>query len=107
MRRLVCLFIVVAAGCGNITRKADDGGPRDAPPTTDATDAPKPLIDAGSGARPLDAFVVAPQSREIVSGGATMSGATYSMDVQVGNAIWQAPVAGATYTLEGNASVKP
>ena len=88
LRSLMMIFLATA--CGNITRKADDGGV-----------TPK---DGG-----IDAMVDAPvgQSREIVSGAKHMSGATYQLDVEVGHPVSQRKITGATYTLEGNASVKP
>lgn len=91
MGRLACVLLLCVA-CGNITRKADDAGvQKDAP----SIDAPSP-----------DAQMVG-QSREIVSGAGRASSATYQLDMEVGHAIQQKKTSSATYTLEGNASVKP
>jgi hypothetical protein len=89
MTRLAWLFIGCAA-CGNITRKADDGG------------VPK---DASSDAAP-DAAMFG-QSREVVSGAGRASGPTYTIDMEVGHVVSQKKTTGPTYTLEGNAAVKP
>jgi hypothetical protein len=84
MARIACLLLIcVAAGCGDVTRPGTgDGGPPDANP--------------GAGA-----------AREIVGGAGRVTGATYTLDVQVGHPVSQEPASGATYTIEGNAAVKP
>jgi hypothetical protein len=98
MARLACVLLVLAAGCGNITRKGEDAGIRD-----DAA-----VHDAPADA-PVDAEVVeaSREGRELVGGGAKLTGATYTFEVQVGHGISQIKVMGATHTLEGNAAVKP
>jgi len=95
MLRSLLVLIVCATACGNITRKSDDGGvPKDGPP---------------DGKPPIDAMADAPvgQSREIVSGAKHLSGPTYKFDVEIGHSVSQRKITGATYKLEGNASVKP
>ena len=91
MVRLALLTLLGLSACGNITRKGDDGGvPKD---TTSIDGSP-------------DAQMVG-QSREVVSGAGRMTGATYTLDVEVGHPISQKKISSATYTLEGNAAVKP
>lgn len=93
------LLLMSLAACGDITRETNDSG------VHDAKLADTPLSDA-----PADASIDGPpptESREIVSGGARLTSATYQLDVQVGDPLSQATIAGATYTLEGNAAVKP
>lgn len=100
MTRWFALLLCVAA-CGNISRKGDDGGViRDDAGPSDA------MVDAKPDAPPIDAPPPT-ESREVVNGGGTISGTTYTMDVQVGHPIQQSQISGATYKLEGNAAVKP
>ncbi len=102
MMRVLGLLLVVTAGCGNISRKSDgDAGPRDG-----GIDAFVPLTDA-MGDAPTDAPPVPPQSREVLNGAGVMSGTTFTFEVQIGNPINQKPSNGATFTFEGNATVKP
>lgn len=96
MTRLWLLLIVCLTACGNITRKQEDGG--------------VVKDDAGIDAKMDDASIDAPppkESHEVVSGGARMSGATYTFEVQLGHPIQQSAATGPTYTMEGNAAVKP
>jgi len=87
----VALFVV--SGCGNVApTQHDAGAPADA-----AIDSP---------IAPPDAAVLR-EAREIVSSGARMTGATYSLDIQVGHDVPQNAIAGPTYQFEGNAAVKP
>jgi hypothetical protein len=89
MLRSFVVLILFATACGNITRKSNDAGvPIDGQPDA--------LVDAPVG-----------QSREIVSGAKHLSGATYQFDVEIGHSVSQRKITGPTYTLEGNASVKP
>jgi hypothetical protein len=92
------VLLLTTVACGNITRKQEDGGivPDDAA-VDDAVITP----DAP------DEVAAPTESREVVSGGAKLTGATYTFEVQVGHGIDQRPATGATYTLEGNAAVKP
>ena len=98
MRRVTGLLIVALCACGNITRKQDDAGTQkdDAPPDTK-------MIDAG-----VDMMMLVPtEAREILPGGSRMQSTTYTMDCQLGHFVQQIKASGATYTLEGNAAVKP
>jgi len=96
MARLIRLTLIVAAACGNVARNQDDAAvPHDA-----AVDSSKPL-DAPADSAPLH------EAREFVSGGTRMTGATYTLDVQVGHAAQQSKITGPTYKLEGAAAVKP
>lgn len=91
------VLLLALAACGNITRKTgDDAGIReDAGPADAGVDAP--MIDAPP---PTPA-------REVVGGAGRMTGTTYTLDVEVGHPISQNKASGATYTIEGNAAVKP
>jgi len=93
MVRWMAVALFVVSGCGNVARTQHDAGPPD-----DAT------IDSPSA--PPDAAMLR-EAREIVSGGARMTGATYTLDIQVGHGIPQNAIASPTYQLEGNAAVKP
>jgi hypothetical protein len=92
---LLAVALLAAAACGNISRN----GPYDAgisePPPTQIPDAAIP-----------DAAVLH-EAREFASGGARMSSATYTLDVQIGHAVQQTKAAGPTYQFEPNAAVKP
>lgn len=100
MARLTALLLAIAA-CGNISRKQEDGGVRDDARMADAS------VPADGAATP-DAPVAPPtESREITGGGARMTGATYTLDVQIGHGLPQNKATGATYQIEGNAGVKP
>jgi hypothetical protein len=100
MMRLVLLVIVCVAACGNITRKQDDAGIRD-----DAKiDATMMIVDAAIDAPPP---LPPTESREIVNGAGRLTGATFTMDVQIGHGVSQVRASGATFTIEGNAAVKP
>ena len=108
MRSLVLVLSVVwsVAACADATRPLTDGGP---PPDGTSFDAV-----VHNDARPPDARLepdAAPpppgQSREIVGGGTRMSSATYTFDIEVGHGLPQVRLQGATYSLEGNAAVKP
>ena len=97
MTRWLALMLCVAA-CGNITRKQDDAGVKDAKEIDAPGDGP---TDASIDGRPPT------ESREIVTGGTQMQGTTYTFDVQVGHPFQQSQATGSTYTFEGNAAVKP
>ena len=101
MRGALLVLAVAAAGCGNITRKSDDGGVRDDGRVIDAR-----VIDAGMNDGPPADAAVTPSS-EIVSGAGRATSSTYTIDVQIGHPVGHKPVSGATYKLEGNAAVKP
>lgn len=96
--KLCAAILLFVAACGNIARKGDDAGVRD-----DAG------IDAIADAMP-DAPPDAPppsEVHEVVNGGAKISGATYTLEVQIGHPVQQNEISGATYKLEGAAAVKP
>lgn len=87
MARIACLLaLCLGAACGDVTRPGTggDGGPPDANPQAAATPA-----------------------REIVGGAGRVTGATYTLDVEIGHPVSQEPATGATYTIEGNAAIKP
>ena len=89
--RLIAL-VLLAAACGNISRQnPHDAG---APP------------EGGAPPPPPDAAVLR-EAREFVTGGARMSGATYTLDVQIGHAIQQSKTSGASFQFNPNAAVKP
>lgn len=99
MARWIAVALFVVSGCGSVApAQHDAGAPNDAAAPGDAA------ID--SPITPPDAAVLR-EAREIVSGGARMTGATYTLDIQVGHDVPQNPIAGPTYQLEGNAAVTP
>jgi hypothetical protein len=101
MARLACLSLLCAlVACGSATRPFDDANnePPDAHPAPDANNTDIPDAMPQQAATP---------AREIVNGGGRVTGATYTFDVEIGQPISQQPASGATYTIEGNASVKP
>jgi hypothetical protein len=101
MARLACLSLLCAlAACGSASRPFDDAN--NGPP--DANNGPP---DANSDVPDAMPQTAATPSREIVNGAGRVSGATYTFDVEIGQPLGQQPVTGSTYTLEGNAAVKP
>jgi len=99
MTRTVLVLLLMAAACGNITRKGgDDGGlPPDDAPLDAAIDAPP---DMPPPPPPTEA-------REIVNGAGRLTGATFTLEVQVGHGFSQNTASGPTYTIQGNTAVKP
>jgi hypothetical protein len=94
MVRLIALaLLVAAAACGNINRK----DPYDA----GVSEPPQPPPDTA----PIDAAQLH-EARELV-GGARMKGATYTFDVEVGHAVQQGKMAGATYQFQASPAVQP
>lgn len=47
------------------------------------------------------------ESREVTSGGARLSSTTYTLEVQIGHPLEQATMQSPTFTLDGNAAVRP
>ena len=91
---LLAVALLAAAACGNISRN----GPYDA----GATEPPTLPPDAA-----LPDAAVLHEAREFTSGGARMSSATYTFDVQIGHPVQQIRATGPTYQLESSAAVKP
>jgi hypothetical protein len=85
MRKFVAVLGLLLAGCGS-----GGGGEIDASPPD---------------AAPPDASPPVRESREIVSGGARLTGGTMTLDVQVGNAFGQGRMSGGSFTIEGAATV--
>jgi hypothetical protein len=93
MPRLTSLLTVFAvAACGDITRPGqgnrDDAAVPDAPPDVPEQPPPTP-------------------SRDLVGGAGRLSGATFTLEVEIGHPISQEPARGTTYTIQGNAAIKP
>jgi hypothetical protein len=89
------LLAFVLLGCGaSTTPGASDGA------VADGAVADGTVADAGIAGRPGE-------PRETVTGAGRLTGAGYTLDVQVGNPVRQSPTSGAGGTLEGNAPVKP
>jgi hypothetical protein len=97
MARFACLLVICAlAACGSVTRtNPEDGGPPE-----DAAGFDAGVPDAQPQPLPTP-------SRDIVGGAGRVSGATYTLDAEIGFGVSQQPTSGATYTMEGNAAVKP
>jgi len=97
MARLACLFSVcLLAACGTASRPFSDGGG----PPADAKVIDAAVPDAVPQLPPTPA-------RETVSGAGHVSGATYQMDVEIGQPISQQKAQGATHTMSGNSAVIP
>lgn len=96
--KLWALLLVLVTACGNIARKGDDAGVRDDAGIDAMDDA---MVDAPPDAPPPS------EVHEVVNGGAKLSGATYTLEVQIGHPMQQNEISGATYKLEGAAAVKP
>ena len=107
MGRVTSLLTLVAlAACGNVSRRGGGGAPDDAQQYDAAViDAPDAAVDA-----PPDVQEVQPPptaSRDLISGAGRLSSATYTFDVEIGHPVSQQPASGATYTIQGNAAIKP
>jgi hypothetical protein len=101
MARLIRLLTLFAlAACGNVTRPGHGGTPDDA----QQDDAAVP--DAPDAAVPEVQPAPTP-SRDFVGGAARLSSATYTFEIEIGHPISQQPATGATYTIQGNAAIKP
>jgi hypothetical protein len=101
MRRMTSLLTLYAfAACGPWTRPGH-GGPDDAQ-HDDATvpDAPDAAVDPPEQPPPTP-------SRDLVGGAGRLSSATYTFDIEIGHPVSQQPASGATYTIQGNAAIKP
>lgn len=92
-----CVVWTLAA-CGNITRKPNGGVPGDA-----RHDAAVPHDAA------IDAMVQPPPTpaREVISGAGHMTGATYTLEVEIGVPFEPQKASSATYTLQPNTAVQP
>ena len=108
MARMTSLLTLYAlAACGNVTRPGHGGGTHDDAQPYDAAvpDAPDAAIDA-----PPDVPEVQPPptpSRDLVGGAGRLHSTTYTFDVEIGHPVSQQPAVGATYTIQGNAAIKP
>ncbi len=108
MRRttLACMLSIAAlAACGNVRQNPD------APPGIDAQaiDADTPIIDAGIDSA-VDASPDAPSppaGQDLGAAAGRVTGATFTMDVQLGHPIGQQQIQGSTYRLEANTPIKP
>jgi hypothetical protein len=97
-RTILCCLLLAA--CGNITRKSHDGG-------LGSDDAS--MTDGAMNDAPVDAFVQLPATpaREVVSGAGHMSGATFSLDVEVGVPFQPQKATGSIHTIQPNTAVQP
>jgi hypothetical protein len=95
--RFALALALAVAGCASGNARAVDAGGTGGGPTADA--APPAVIDA--------AAPPPTPGQEIVGGGGRLSGGGFTMDVQVGHGVGQAPAVDAGLRLEGGAVVKP
>jgi hypothetical protein len=98
MRRTIFVLLVAAAAaaCGSVRAEPD---PDAAPPPTDVA------VDAG-----IETDVDAPPpspGQALTSAGGRVTGATFTMDVQLGHSHGQNPMTAATYRLEASTPVEP
>jgi hypothetical protein len=84
--------LLVVAGCGSVKRPFDDA----AIAPLDAEEIDAPVVQTP----PTPA-------RELVNAAGRLTGATFTFDIEIGHPIGQQLVSGVTYTLQGNAAVKP
>lgn len=103
VRMTTLLALCALCACGPIGRPDHGNGdtPYDAMIDTAVYDAPPDM--------PPDTPPQPPPtpSRELVGGVARMSSARYTLDVEIGHAFSQLPAESATYTIQGNAAIKP
>jgi hypothetical protein len=87
------VIVLALAGCGgSSTERHDDAAiPIDAPVAIDA---------------PVDAAKATPATQLTAAGG-RISGGAYTMDVELGTGLSQAPTAGAGKTFQADTAVKP
>ena len=97
---LMGVLLLAVAACGSTSQ------PIDAPPPPNDAETDAQPIDAPTDA-PIDAAVMAPQGQDITNAGGTLSGPTFTMDVQVGHPYSQKPMTGTQFRLEGNTPIKP
>ena len=99
----IAALCAVSMACGDV-QSASDGGPgrSDAGPVADGGVG---LADAGEVAPDAGMPVAAPPSTDLTSGGTRVSGATYHMDVELGQAFSQAPVSGSSTNTTSAAAV--
>ena len=106
-RAKICIvgavLALAVAACGG----GGTPGMPDARPASDAEVVDTGVADvAVPDAPPVEAREGTP-GRELVTGGARVTGGTVTMDVQVGHGMSQQPTVGGTRTLQGTAAVKP
>jgi len=98
MRRTAWVLVVCVGACGNITRKSHDAG------------VPSDASDAGvKDGMDIDAFVQPPPTpaREVINAAGRMTGATYTLDVEIGVPFQPQKATGGTYTIQPNTAVQP
>jgi hypothetical protein len=106
MKSLLALVIVgvLGAACGDV-RNSSDPTP-DLPDATTLGGDADVIADAGPDQPDAEPPVQpGPPSTDLSSGAARVSGATYTMDVQLGLGVDQSTVAGPNTTLQSAAAV--
>lgn len=103
MKRIVVALAggaLLLVACGTVQNPAkEDAGVRDdAQIPVDATN-----VDAGVDA----GMAMSPPGQDMTGGSGRLTGATYTLDVQLGHPSSQRPIQGPTRRLEGNAPIKP
>lgn len=105
-RSLVLFLATALAACGSVKPMSPDGGSDDA----GGIDAPDVVdIDAGTDAN-VDAGIDAPPpppGQELTSSGGRVTGATFTLDVQLGHPVDQRQLDGSAFRLEANTPIKP
>lgn len=99
----VAALLSVGTACGSVSGDPDASPTIDAGPTIDTGMTP----DAAMNPDAMPPVATAPPSTDLTSGGGKLSGATYSMDVQLGHPFMQGKVTGGGKTVEGGAAIKP
>ncbi len=88
----IAALCAVSMACGDVQSASDGGtGRSDAGP---AADSGVGVTDGGEVAPDAGLPVAAPPRTDLTSGGTRVSGATYHMDFELGQAFSQAPVSG-------------
>lgn len=110
--RLIRSFVLLAAAslaaCGSVKPAlpdaeppGDDAGTIDAPDVMNVDAGLDAMVDAGIDAPPP------PPGQELTTSGGRMTGAVFTLDVQLGHPVEQRAQAGANYHLEASTPIKP
>lgn len=97
VRGIAAALLCFGLACGTVSRASDAGTA-----TGDAASGDGGVVttnDAGSQIAPK------PSNSEVTSSGTRVSGATYSLEVQVGHSFHQAPATGTEHEVRGGAAI--
>lgn len=100
-------YLLLPVACGSDAKMptaatngpSGSGGEGGSPAATSSSSGSLTVGSSGSGA-------TAKPRAELVAGGARLKSRSYRMDAQIGHALWQEPVAGQSWSMDGSAVVK-